>query len=69
MNLDKLKCKHRIPRQKRGVEKDKEYAVLTDEITRAWAGMSTSQYKRLKGLKKENLRCPMIPVPASAPGL
>ncbi len=42
--------------QKRGVEKGKEYAILTDEITRAWAGMSTGQYKRLKGLKKENLR-------------
>ena len=42
--------------KKRGVEKGKEYAILTDEITRAWAGMSTGQYKRLKGLKKENLR-------------
>ena len=41
---------------KRGVEKGKEYAILTDEITRAWAGMSTGQYKQLKGLKKENLR-------------
>ena len=34
--------------KKRGVEKGKEYAILTDEITRAWAGMSTGQYKRLK---------------------
>ena len=42
--------------KKRGVEKGKEYAILTDEITRAWAGMSTGQYKRMKGLKKENLR-------------
>lgn len=42
--------------KRRGVEKGKEYAILTDEITRAWAGMSTGQYKRLKGLKKENLR-------------
>jgi hypothetical protein len=42
--------------KKRGVEKGKEYAILTDEITRAWAGMNTGQYKRLKGLKKENLR-------------
>ncbi len=42
--------------KKRGVEKGKEYAILTDEITQAWAGMSTGQYKRLKGLKKENLR-------------
>lgn len=42
--------------QKRGVEKGKEYAILTDEITKAWSGMTTRQYKRLKGLKKENLR-------------
>lgn len=42
--------------KKRGVEKGKEYAILTDEITRAWAGMNTRQYKQLKGLKKENLR-------------
>ena len=41
---------------KRGVKKGKEYAVLTDEISRAWSGMSTRQYKELKGLKKENLR-------------
>ena len=41
---------------KRGVQKGKEYAVLTDEITRAWSGMSTRQYKDFKGLKKENLR-------------
>ncbi len=40
----------------RGVEKGKEYAILTDEITRAWSGMTTRQYKTLKGLKKENLR-------------
>ena len=33
-----------------------EYAILTDEISRAWSGMTTRQYKRLKGLKKENLR-------------
>jgi hypothetical protein len=39
-----------------GVKKGMEYAILTDEITRAWAGMSTRQYKNLKGLKKENLR-------------
>lgn len=42
--------------QARGVEKGREYAILTDEITRAWSGMTTGQYKRLKGLKKENLR-------------
>ena len=42
--------------QARGARKGMEYAILTDEITRAWSGMSTRQYKRLKGLKKENLR-------------
>ena len=42
--------------KKRGVQKGKEYAILTDEITRAWAGMNTRQYKNLKGLRKENLR-------------
>ncbi len=42
--------------QDRGVQKGVEYAILTNEITRAWSGMSTRQYKRLKGLKKENLR-------------
>ena len=42
--------------KKRGVEKGKEFAILTDEISRAWSGMTTRQYKRLKGLKKENLR-------------
>ena len=42
--------------QKCGVEKGKEYAILTDEITRTWSGMTTRQYKNLKGLKKENLR-------------
>lgn len=40
----------------RGVQQGREYAILTDEITRAWSGMSTRQYKNLKGLKKENLR-------------
>ena len=42
--------------QERGVQQGKEYAILTDEITKAWSGMSTRQYKQLKGLKKENLR-------------
>ena len=42
--------------QARGVEQDREYAILTDEITKAWSGMTTRQYKNLKGLKKENLR-------------
>lgn len=39
-----------------GVKKGIEYAILTDEITKAWSGMTTRQYKNLKGLKKENLR-------------
>ncbi|MCR4652152.1 MAG: hypothetical protein K5744_00455 [Eubacterium sp.] len=39
-----------------GVKQGKEFAILTDEVTRAWSGMSTRQYKDLKGLKKENLR-------------
>lgn len=40
----------------RGVKKGVEYAILTDEITKAWTGMTTRQYKNFKGLKKENLR-------------
>lgn len=39
-----------------GVQEGKEYGILTDEVTKAWSGMSTRQYKNLKGLKKENLR-------------
>jgi hypothetical protein len=42
--------------EKRGVKKGQEYAILTDEITKAWAGITTKQYKQLKNLKKENLR-------------
>ena len=42
--------------KERGIKQGKEYAVLTDELTRAWSGMSTRQYKNLKGLKKESLR-------------
>jgi hypothetical protein len=41
---------------KGGIKKGKEYAILTDEITRGWAGMDTRQYKNLKGLRKESLR-------------
>lgn len=41
---------------KHGVKKGKEYAILTDDITEAWSGMKTREYKNLKGLKKENLR-------------
>ena len=40
----------------RGVRQGKEYAILTDELTKAWSGMSTRQFKNLKGLKKESLR-------------
>jgi len=40
----------------RGVREGKEYAILTDEISKAWSGMTTRQYKNFKGLKKENLR-------------
>lgn len=40
----------------RGVRKGQEFAILTDEITRAWTGMSTNEYKQHKSLKKENLR-------------
>ena len=40
----------------RGVQKGLEYAILTDEISKAWSGMTTRQYKNFKGLKKENLR-------------
>lgn len=40
----------------RGVKQGSEFAILTDEITKAWTGMSTKEYKKLKSLKKENLR-------------
>jgi hypothetical protein len=42
--------------EKRGNKKGQEYAILTDEITKAWAGLTTKDYKNLKNLKKENLR-------------
>lgn len=42
--------------EKRGAKEDLEFAILTDEITKAWTGMTTREYKRLKNLKKENLR-------------
>ena len=41
---------------KGGIKKGLEYAILTDEITKAWAGLTTKEYKQLKNLKKENLR-------------
>jgi hypothetical protein len=46
----------------RGVNKGLEYAILTDEITKAWAGLSVKEYKKLKDLKKENLRDNIDPV-------
>ena len=42
--------------KERGIKQGKEYAILTDELTHAWSGMTTRQYKNLKGLKKESLR-------------
>jgi len=42
--------------ENRGVKKGQEYAILTDEITNAWSGFTTKQYKEFKKLKKENLR-------------
>ena len=42
--------------QNRGIKEGKDYAILTDEITKAWADISVKNYKKLKGLKKENLR-------------
>jgi len=40
----------------RGVKEGLEYAILTDEITKAWSGFTTKEYKNFKELKKENLR-------------
>ncbi|MEK7511981.1 MAG: BRO family protein [Patescibacteria group bacterium] len=40
----------------RGVKEGLEFAILTDEITKAWSGLATKEYKKFKGLKKENLR-------------
>ena len=40
----------------RGISKEKDYAILTNEMTKAWSGMSVGEYKEFKGLKKENLR-------------
>lgn len=42
--------------QDHGVKAGKEYAILTDEVSKAWSGMTTRAYKDFKGLKKENLR-------------
>ena len=40
----------------RGIEKEKDYAILTNELTKAWSGLTIREYKDLKGLRKENLR-------------
>lgn len=40
----------------RGIEKDKDYAILTNEMTKAWSGLTVQEYKKVKNLKKENLR-------------
>ena len=40
----------------RGIEREKDYAILTNEMTKAWSGLSVQEYKQVKGLKKENLR-------------
>ena len=42
--------------EKRGITEKRDFAILTDEITRAWSGKTTGQYKEFKGIKKENLR-------------
>lgn len=42
--------------QDRGITQEKDYAILTNEMTKAWSGMSVQEYKKFKGLKKENLR-------------
>ena len=40
----------------RGIEKEVDYAILTNEMTKAWSGLTVKEYKQKKGLKKENLR-------------
>ncbi len=42
--------------QNKGITQEKEYAILTNEMTKAWSGLTIAEYKSLKGLKKENLR-------------
>lgn len=42
--------------QDKGITQEKDYAILTNEMTKAWSGMSVQEYKKFKGLKKENLR-------------
>jgi hypothetical protein len=56
--LQAIQVRHELTEewQDRGVQQGVEYAILTDEISKAWSGMTTRQYKNLKGLKRENLR-------------
>ena len=56
--VKKYRSKKRLTDEwdERGVKKGQEYAILTDEITKAWSGFSVKDYKKLKDLKKENLR-------------
>jgi hypothetical protein len=42
--------------KERGITQEKDYAILTNEMTKAWSGMDVKEYKALKNLKKENLR-------------
>lgn len=42
--------------QDHGIKENKEFAILTNEITKAWSGMTTREYKNFKNLTKENLR-------------
>lgn len=42
--------------QDKGITQEKDYTILTNEMTKAWSGVSVQEYKKLKGLKKENLR-------------
>ena len=42
--------------KERGITKEKDFAILTNELTKAWSGMSVQEYKKFKDLKKENLR-------------
>ena len=56
--LFSMKVRHELTDEwkERGITSSKEYAILTDEISKAWSDLSVKQYKELKGLKKESLR-------------
>ncbi len=55
--------------QRGGMKEDHDYAILTDIISRAWSGMTTREYKKYKGLRKENLRDNMTNVELMLNGL